>query len=369
MSGQRYEGSHEHDHGLGHDDEHGGRSHDSHEGDHRRRVRGLLRSVFSPHSHDARDSVEPVLAGSDEGMRALKISLVGLALTATFQVVIVLISGSVALLADTIHNFSDALTAVPLGFAFWLARRPPTKRYTFGYGRAEDLAGIFIVAMIALSAAVAVWEAVDRLLDPQEIRNVGWVMAAGFVGCAGNEWVASYRIRVGRKIGSAALVADGLHARTDGLTSLAVVGGAVGVALGFPLADPAVGLLIAVVILFVLRSAARDVFRRLMDSVDPHLVADVERILANVPGVEEVQAVRIRWVGHELRAEAEIMSDCDLTLARSHEIAEEAHHRLLHDVPRLARAIIHSNPCHHDGREHHQATEHHFGQPARRTSR
>ena len=324
-----------------------------------------MRSVFSPHRHDASDSVDPALEGSDEGMRALKISLVVLALTAAFQVVIVLISGSVALLADTVHNFSDALTAIPLGFAFWLARRPANNRYTFGYGRAEDLAGIFIVAMIALSAGVAVWEAFGRLADPQDVRNLGWVMAAGIVGFAGNEWVAAYRIRVGRRIGSAALVADGLHARTDGLTSLAVVGGALGVALGFPLADPVVGLLIAVAILFVLESAARDIFRRLMDGVDPELVGDVERVLAAVPGVEEVQAVRIRWIGHRLRAEAEIMSDCDLTLARAHEIAEDAHHCLLHDVPRLAEAIIHSNPCEHDGRKHHSRTEHHFRQPAR----
>ncbi len=142
----------------------------------------MVGSVLSPHSHHASDSIDPALEGSDEGMRALKISLAGLALTAAFQVVIVVISGSVALLADTVHNFSDALTAIPLWFAFWLAGRPATKRYTFGYGRAEGLAGIFIVAMIALSAAVAVWEAVGRLLEPQEIHNLGWVMAAGFVG-------------------------------------------------------------------------------------------------------------------------------------------------------------------------------------------
>jgi cation diffusion facilitator family transporter len=104
----------------------------------------------------------------------------------------------VALLADTIHNFSDALTAIPLGVAFWLGRRPPDRRYTYGYGRAEDLAGIFIVTMIALSAAVAGWEAVRRLLDPQPIHQAGWVAAAGLVGFFGNEIVAQYRIRVGR---------------------------------------------------------------------------------------------------------------------------------------------------------------------------
>jgi cation diffusion facilitator family transporter len=275
------------------------------------------------------------------------------------QAVVVAVSGSVALLADTIHNFADALTAVPLGIAFWLGRRPPTKRYTFGYGRAEDLAGLFIVAMIALSSAVAVWEATQRLIHPQDVRNIGWVIAAGLIGAAGNELVAGYRIRVGRKIGSAALVADGLHARTDGLTSLAVAAGAVGVAAGFELADPLVGLLISVAILGVLRTAARDIYRRLMDSVEPELVDDVHRVVASVVGVETVEGVRIRWVGHELRAEVEIVSDADLPLSEAHAIAEEAHHQLLHAIPRLAQATIHSNPCAHDGRDHHAATAHH----------
>ena len=244
-----------------------------------------------------------------------------------------------------------------------LGRRRPTKRYTYGYGRAEDLAGLFIVAMIALSAAVAGFEAVRRLLDPQEVRNVGWVLAAGVVGFLGNELVAVYRIRVGRKIGSAALVADGLHARTDGFTSLAVVAGALGVLAGWPLADPVVGLLITVAILFVLKGAARDIYRRLMDSVDPDLVDDVHRVAASVPGVQAVEHVRVRWLGHDLRAEVEIVSDADLSLADAHDIAEEVHHRLLHDIRRLTQATIHTNPCGHHGRDHHAATSHHFTAP------
>ncbi|CAN5255330.1 cation diffusion facilitator family transporter [soil metagenome] len=323
-------------------------------------LRGFVAGLFSPHSHDAADSIDPALVASAEGIRALKISLAGLALTAAFQAVIVVVSGSVALLGDTIHNFSDALTAVPLGVAFLLGRRRPTKRYTYGYGRSEDLAGIFIVAMIALSAAVAGWEAVRRLLDPREIRNVGWVLAAGIVGFIGNELVAVYRIRVGRKIGSAALVADGLHARTDGFTSLAVVAGALGVAAGWPTADPVAGLVITVAVLFVLKGASRDIYRRLMDSVDPELVDDVQRVLASVPGVQAVESIRIRWIGHELRAEAEIVSDADITLADAHDIAEEAHHRLLHEVRRLGHATIHTSPCGHSGRDHHATTAHHF---------
>ena len=354
---------HDHDHGHGgHDQGHDGPPNGGHGGHHDNPggIRDFIAGVFSPHSHDAADSIDSALTASAEGMRALKISLAGLAVTAAFQVVIVVISGSVALLADTIHNFSDALTAIPLGFAFWLGRRPANKRYTYGYGRAEDLAGIFIVAAIALSAAVAGWQAVRRLLEPQDIHNVGWVIAAGIIGFVGNELVALYRIRVGRRIGSAALVADGLHARTDGLTSLAVVAGALGVALGFPVADPIVGLLITLAILVVLKSAARDIYGRLMDSVDPDLVNDVHEVLTSVPGVEAVESVRIRWIGHELRAEAEVTCDADLTLADAHAIAEEAHHRLLHDIHRLAQATIHTNPCGHDGRDHHATTAHHF---------
>jgi cation diffusion facilitator family transporter len=323
-------------------------------------IRGFIAGVLSPHSHDAADSIDTALTASAEGIRALKVSLAGLAVTAAFQLVVVLLSGSVALLGDTIHNFSDALTAVPLGIAFLVGRRRPTKRYTYGYGRSEDLAGIFVVAMIALSSAVAAWEAVQRLLHPRTVHNVGWVVVAGLVGFVGNEVVAVYRIRVGRRIGSAALVADGLHARTDGLTSLAVVVGALGVAAGWQLADPIVGLLITVAILFVLWGAARDIYRRLMDSVEPGLVDDVHRVLASVPGVEEVEGVRIRWLGHELRAEVEILSDGDLSLAEAHAIAEEAHHRLLHQVRRLGQATIHSSPCGHDGRDPHAATAHHF---------
>jgi cation diffusion facilitator family transporter len=347
---------HDHD---GHD--HDGHDHDGH--DHPSGLWGFVRSIFSPHSHDAADSVDSALESSRDGMRALKISLIGLAVTAVLQVVIVVISGSVALLADTVHNFADALTAVPLAIAFWLGRRPPNRRYTYGYGRAEDLAGIFIVATIALSAAVAGWEAVHRLFDPQKVTNIGWVIAAGVIGFVGNELVAVYRIRVGRRIGSAALVADGLHARTDGVTSLGVVLGGLGVAAGWDAADPVVGLLITVAILFVLKGAARDIYHRLMDSVDPELVDAVESVLAGVPGIQAVERVSIRWIGHELRAEAEVVSDSRLTVAESHRIAEEAHHLLLHRIPKLSRAIIHTNPCNHDGLDHHLVTGHHFVRP------
>jgi cation diffusion facilitator family transporter len=301
--------------------------------------------VFAPHSHDASDSIDDALESSAAGIRAVKISLVALVITAMAQIVIVAISGSVALLADTIHNFSDALTAIPLWIAFVLGRRAATRRYTYGFGRAEDLAGLFVIAMIALSAAVAGYESVRRLFNPVAIEHLGWVAAAGLIGFIGNELVAIYRIRVGRRIGSAALVADGLHARTDGFTSLAVLLGAGGVALGFPLADPIIGILITIAILAVLRTAVLDVFRRLLDGVDPDLVDAAEAALAAEPGVTGVHSVKMRWIGHRLHADAKLDIDPQLSLADAHKVAHDAEHTLTHAVPKLSTALIHAYPA------------------------
>lgn len=298
------------------------------------------------HSHDYADHVDEALADSAAGIRAVKISLVALAATAIAQVVIVAFSGSVALLADTVHNFSDALTAVPLWIAFALTRRAASHRYTYGLGRAEDLAGLFVVAVIAVSAVVAAAEAVRRLIQPAPLSHLGWVAAAGVVGFVGNELVALYRIRVGTKIGSAALRADGVHARVDGLTSLAVVVGAGGVAAGFPAADPIVGLAIAAVIVGLLAVAARDVFRRLLDGVDPALVSTARDVLARQPGVEAVHRVRMRWLGHRLVADVELDVDPGRSLSEAHRIAHEAEHALARAVPKLSEATVHAYPAH-----------------------
>lgn len=307
----------------------------------------MIKEIFAPHSHDAADSVDDTLESTAAGIRTVKISLLVLGLTALIQIVIVVMSGSVALAADTIHNFADALTAVPLWIAFALGAKPATRRYTYGFGRVEDLAGSFVVAMITMSAIIAGYEAIARLIHPQQIEHVGWVALAGLVGYIGNEWVALYRIRVGHRIGSAALIADGLHARTDGFTSLAVLCSAGGVALGFPLADPIVGLLITAAILAVLRTAARDVFRRLLDGVDPAMVDAAEQALAARPGVQAVRSVRMRWIGHRLHADAELDVDPALDLAQAHRIAHDAEHELTHTVPKLTTALIHAYPAEH----------------------
>ena len=312
-----------------------------------------IEHVVKPHSHELADTVDAAMESSREGMRALWISLGVLGVTALAQAVVVVWSGSVALLGDTLHNAADALTAVPLGIAFTVGRRAPTRRYTYGYGRAEDLAGVVIVLFIASSSVLAGYEAIRRLANPQPVDHLWAVAAAGVLGFIGNELVARYRIRVGRRIGSAALVADGLHARTDGFTSLAVVLGAGGVAAGWQLADPIVGLLITVAIVVVLRQAAREVYRRLMDAVDPALLTRAEQALAEVPGVIEVGRLRLRWIGHQLQADGDLVLHPDLTLAQAHQVMVAAEQHLTTTIPRLTSAIIHPDPAAQAGRDHH----------------
>jgi cation diffusion facilitator family transporter len=328
-------------HGHGHDHDH------DHAHDHRHHHRGPLERVqhlVRPHSHEAADKVDAAMESSAQGLRALWISLAVLVATAAIQAVVVAFSGSVALLGDALHNAADALTAIPLAVAFIFGRRPPTRRYNYGYGRAEDLAGVAIVLLMAASSAAAAYEAVSRLASPRPVSNLGAVAIAAVVGFAGNEVVAGYRIRVGRKIGSAALVADGLHARTDGFTSLAVLLGVGGVALGWNWADPVVGLLITVAILAVRRQAATEIYRRLMDAVDPGLVEQAEATLRTVPGVLDVGEVRLRWIGHQLRAECAIQVSAAATAVQAHEVAVAAEHALLHELPRLSAALVHADP-------------------------
>ncbi|MDQ1043683.1 cation diffusion facilitator family transporter [Streptomyces sp. V4I2] len=354
---------HEHEHGHRHDHGHG----HGHGHDHRPTRSGLrdrlphrLAHLLTPHSHETADKLDSALESSARGMRALWISLAVLGATALAQAFVVAVSGSVALLGDTVHNTADALTAVPLGIAFVLGRRAATRRFTYGYGRAEDLAGIVIVLTIAASAAFAGWAAIDRLFDPRPVHHVPAVAVAALVGFAGNEWVARYRIRVGRDIGSAALVADGLHARTDGFTSLAVLLGAGGSALGWELADPIVGLAITAAIMLVLRDAAREVFRRVMDAVDPALVDRAEQALREVEGVRAVGELRLRWIGHRLRAEVAVVVDGEATVRQAHGIAVNAEHALLHAVPRLTAALVHADPAPVPGEaDPHHALAHH----------
>jgi len=320
---------------------------------------GLVRSIFVPHRHDTADSVDRALEASSQGVGAVRISFGVLGLTALVEALVVASSGSVALLGDTLHNFSDAFTALPLWVAFSLGRRPPTRRFTYGYGRAEDLAGVFVVALVALSGVLTAWQSLERLFHPQHVQHLPAVMAAAVVGVAGNEIVAQYRLRVGQRIGSAALEADGLHTRTDGIASLAVLLGAVGVALGAQWADPVVGLLISVLIFLVLLRTSASIGQRLLDAVDPALVSQAVHIVRHVDGVLGVGDVRLRWMGHQIHAEIRLVVDRALSVVAAHDVAERAYHELLHELPKLSDAIVHTDPSAQDGSDPHAETRHH----------
>jgi cation diffusion facilitator family transporter len=309
--------------------------------------------------------VDPEIASTARGVWALKWSFVGLLGTALFQVVVVVLTGSVALLADTIHNFADAATAIPLWIAFVCLRLRPARRFPYGYGRVEDLAGVVIVLVILASAVVAGYQSLARLVRPEPMTHLWAVAAASLIGFAGNEAVALFRIRVGRQIGSAALVADGYHARVDGLTSLAVLGGVAGVALGYPLADPLIGVGITVAILGIVWQAARSVFTRLLDGVDPTVLDEIRHAAHHVAGVQQVGAVRARWNGHRLNAELEVAVDPGLTVWDGHEVAKEVRHQVLHHVGHVSRVTVHVDPATEPHEDFHRVAVHaHDGLPA-----
>lgn len=340
---------HDHDH-HGHDDhDHAHHGHDhGHDHDHGTGFLAGLRhgvsEIFGAHSHDHTDQIDDALEANAAGRRALWISLGMLAVTAAAQGVIVVLTGSVALLGDTLHNVGDALTAVPILVAFTLSARAATSRFTYGYGRSEDLAGLFVVAMIAISAAVAGYAAVRRFFHPEQVEYLGTLALAGIIGFIGNEVVARYRITVGRRIGSAALVADGLHARTDGFTSLAVVLSAGGLALGWDWADPVIGCLIALAIIGVLRSAVAQVGLRLMDGVEPSLVERAREAVLATPGVATVDLLQMRWVGHGLHVDVDAVAAGCRTLAEATAVQQRIETELGRALRRLQTVRVRVRP-------------------------
>ena len=293
----------------------------------------------------------------DDAIHATRVSLVALLITALAQLGVVLISGSVALLSDTIHNFADALTAIPIWTAFVLHRRPPNRRFTHGYNRAEDFAGLLVLLAIAASAAIVIYESVDRLVHPRAMEHALWVIAAGILGAAGNEFVARYRIRAGRRAGSAALTADGLHARTDALTSLVVVAAGIGGLFEQTWADPAAGLVVALFILLMLGRSAVRIFGRMLDAIDPELVDLAHSATAAVPGVRQVSDLRLRWHGHQLEAVALVSVDPGLTVEQGHLITQQIEHALIHAFPYHVHAVVHLDP--HGVTQAHELTDHH----------
>jgi cation diffusion facilitator family transporter len=334
-----YSSSHTHDHDE-HDHEHGSEGHGGH-----------------GHEHG---KVNADLYGNQAGLRAVQISTAGMLLVSIIQFAIAIIGGSAGLFADALHNAGDVLTTVALWIAFVVSQRAANQRYTYGYYRTEDLAGIFIVLVIIASAVASAIESIQKLTSGVPPTQIYLSMAAALVGVAGNELLAQYKISVGKRINSVPLVADGQHSRIDGLTSLAAFIGLIGVKLGFPITDPIAGLVITVVILTVVYSTALSVIRRLLDAVDPHIVPSIFGVASEVPGVEAVNDIRARWVGHTLHVTMNIEVDAQLTLTKAHDIAEEVRHRLFHRIKGISEAIIHTDPHSHGGEDHHQKMAHHM---------
>jgi cation diffusion facilitator family transporter len=353
---------HDHPHDHDHDHTHG------HDHDHGSGLWGWVNTIFHLHGHSEQKAAlanDQAIQDNKLGIRTIWWALGILGITALLQVGIFWASGSVALLADTVHNIGDAINSIPLLMAFYLARRAANRRYSYGYGRAEDVAGIIIVLSIAFSAGVIFWESIQKLFNPEPLTHLSWVAAAAIIGFVGNELVAMLQIRTGRSIGSAAMVADGLHARTDGLTSLAVLVAVAGTWLGYPIVDPIIGLLIGITILFITRDATITMWYRLMDAIDPALLDKAEGIVRGHAEVKQVQWVRMRWMGHRLHSDLGIAVDSDLTTAASHQVAEELRHELYHAFPHLAEVVVHVDPWSADD-EYHQLTAHHelHAQPA-----
>ena len=340
---------HGHDHGHDHGD-HG----------HRRGLWASIRHLVAPHRHHVGDAIDRALEDSHLGERVTKQTLVVKLAGAGVQLAIVAISGSLALMADMLHSFADASTTIPLWIAFVLGRREASSRFPHGYRRAEDLAGVFIVAVIMATSVLVIWESYQRLRAPTPITNLPWVGAAAVVGIVVNEYVARRRIRVGRRIGSSALVADGLHARTDTLSSAAVLVAVAGVALGYDLVDSLVGFVVAAIILWMMKGTALQIGLRLMDGVEPGTLEEISVIGAEVDGVETVDAVRARWAGHRMMVEVIVAVDPDQSVRAGHLIAEQVRHEVLHGAQHVHDVLVHVNPAvSDDDDDPHALTRHH----------
>jgi cation diffusion facilitator family transporter len=297
--------------------------------------------------------------GTRDGLRAIRISAVVLVLAATAQLIVVAISHSVGLLAAGLDNLGDGISTIALALAFLGARRAADDRYTFGYQRLEDLAGVVIVLVIWASAFVAGWQSIHKMLGHHEVRSLGVGMTVALVGAVANEIVARYKMSVGRRIGSQPLIADGQHARTDALASVAAFAGLLGVKLGWPDADPIAGVVITLAIAYIAFDASRHVLARLLDAVDPEIIAAIEHTVSHTPGVKGCGRIQARWAGRSLYVSLTIATDGEIPVREAHAVAEAVHHAILHELPGVAQVDVHIDPERAHATDAHSATVDH----------
>jgi cation diffusion facilitator family transporter len=297
--------------------------------------------------------------GTREGLRAIRLAAVALGASAAVRLTIAVLSGSVGLLAAGLDDLGDVLTTVVLSVAFIASRRAADRRYTFGYQRFEDLSGVLVVAVIWGSAAFATYEAVMRLTGDHQVTRLGIAMTAAVLGLLANGFAGVYKIRVGRRIGSEPLIADGKHALTDSLSSVAAFGGLLGVKAGHPIADPIAAFVVVLAIVAVAVDATRRVLARLLDAVDPTIVGQIEHIAKHTDGVASIGRVQARWAGRSLYVTLTVAADGNKSLTDTHTIAENVAHRILHDVPGVAQVDVHVDPWEPHGDEAHARTAKH----------
>jgi cation diffusion facilitator family transporter len=289
--------------------------------------------------------------GNKDAVRAVIVSAVGLGLAALAEIVASILSGSASVLADGLHNAGDVMTSFILLFTFALVRRPATRRYSSGYGRFEDVATLLIIVVIIVTAAVAAAESIGKLIQPVTYSNIPLSMGAALVGVIANLGVSVYKLRVGRWIGSESLAADGIHSRIDALVSAGAFAGIGLAGLGLRIADPIVGILITVAIVYVLAGTVKQLYYRMMDAVDPTIVDELTSAASSVPGVLQVHDVRVRWVGRELVAVMHVAVNPKSTLEEAHAVAMRVEVAVCHEVP-AARLEVHMDP----GMKKHQHT-------------
>ena len=275
--------------------------------------------------------------------RAVIVSALVLGVAAAAEFAASVRGHSAGVLADALHNSGDALTTLVLLAAFAIARRPATRRFPSGFGRVEEVATLVIIVVILITAAAAAFESVGRILSSEGYSNPIAGLAAAAIAVVANFGVSEYKIRVGRRIRSLALEADGLHSRLDGLVSAAAFAGLALAWMGIAIADSLAGIFIALAIIYILTGTVGRLVLRMMDAVDPELIEQITSTAAGVNGVLGVHDVRARWVGRELVAVLHIDCPPSATLAQAHNTAMAVQKEVQKQVPAV-HLDVHMDP-------------------------